>query len=167
MVEVMALDQVHHPQRPEVVEQIVRVVRSLDFLISEVQAKWASALSLTVPQWNMFVIVAEAHEHGGLPVKSVAEAMRVNSSFVVNQSRPLEQLGLIRRKNSSTDKRLVYLSVTPKGLKELGALDESRSAIRAAIKKEMGEAATLHTIELLQQLERCFARCRLRLQIDE
>jgi DNA-binding MarR family transcriptional regulator len=167
MVEVMALDQVHHPQRPEVIEQIVRVVRSLDFLISEVQAKWASALSLTVPQWNMFVIVAESHEHGGLPVKSVAEAMRVNSSFVVNQSRPLEQLGLIRRKNSSTDKRLVYLSVTPKGLKELGALDESRSAIRAAIKKEMGEAATLHTIELLQQLERCFARCRLRLQIDE
>lgn len=163
----MALDQVHHPQRPEVVEQIVRVVRSLDFLISEVQAKWASALSLTVPQWNMFVIVAEAHEQGGLPVKSVAEAMRVNPSFVVNQSRPLEQLGLIRRKNSSTDKRLVYLSVTPKGLKELGALDESRSAIRAAIKKEMGEAATLHTIELLQQLERCFARCRLRLQIDE
>lgn len=163
----MALDQVHHPQRPEVVEQIVRVVRSLDFLISEVQAKWASALSLTVPQWNMFVIVAEAHEHGGLPVKSVAEAMRVNSSFVVNQSRPLEQLGLIRRKNSSTDKRLVYLSVTPKGLKELGALDESRSVIRAALKKEMGEAATLHTIELLQQLERCFARCRLRLQIDE
>lgn len=163
----MALDQVHHPQRPEVVEQIVRVVRSLDFLISEVQAKWASALSLTVPQWNMFVIVAESHEHGGLPVKSVAEAMRVNSSFVVNQSRPLEQLGLIRRKNSSTDKRLVYLSVTPKGLKELGALDESRSNIRAAIKKEMGEAATLHTIELLQQLERCFARCRLRLQIDE
>ncbi|WP_158091694.1 MarR family winged helix-turn-helix transcriptional regulator [Bradyrhizobium canariense] len=163
----MALDQVHHPQRPEVVEQIVRVVRSLDFLISEVQAKWASALNLTVPQWNMFVIVAEAHEHGGLPVKSVAEAMRVNSSFVVNQSRPLEQLGLIRRKNSSTDKRLVYLSVTPKGLKELSALDESRSAIRAAIKKEMGEAAALHTIELLQQLERCFARCRLRLQIDE
>lgn len=163
----MALDQVHHPRRPEVVEQIVRVVRSLDFLISEVQAKWASALSLTVPQWNMFVIVAESHEHDGLPVKSVAEAMRVNSSFVVNQSRPLEQLGLIRRKNSSTDKRLVYLSVTPKGLKELGALDESRSTIRAAIKKEMGEAATLHTIELLQQLERCFARCRLRLQIDE
>lgn len=163
----MALDQVHHPRRPEVVEQIVRVVRSLDFLISEVQAKWASALSLTVPQWNMFVIVAESHEHGGLPVKSVAEAMRVNSSFVVNQSRPLEQLGLIRRKYSSTDKRLVYLSVTPKGLKELGALDESRSTIRAAIKKEMGEAATLHTIELLQQLERCFARCRLRLQIDE
>jgi DNA-binding MarR family transcriptional regulator len=167
MVEVMAHDQARQPQQPEVVGQIVRVVRSLDFLISEVQAKWASALNLTVPQWNMLVIIAEASEQGGLPVKSVAEALRVNASFVVNQSRPLEELGLIRRRASNTDKRVVYLSVTPKALKEMGALEHSRNGITAAIKKEMGEAATFHTIELLKQLERCFARCRVRLQSEE
>ncbi|MBY9039553.1 hypothetical protein K7461_29685, partial [Pseudomonas fluorescens] len=68
---------------------------------------------------------------------------------------------------SSTDKRIVYLCATPKALKELAGLQESRDAVTASIKKEMGEAATLHTIELLQQLERCIARCRVRLQIEE
>lgn len=162
----MARDQSDH-RGPEVVEQIVRVVRSLDFLISDVQAVWASALKLTVPQWNMLVVIAEAHEQGGLPVKSVADALRVNPSFIVHQSRPLEDLGLIRRKGSSTDKRVVYLSITPKGVRELGNLANSRDAVSASINKEMGGAATLHTIELLQQLERCLERCRLRLQIKD
>lgn len=133
----MAHDQ-SDPRGTEVVGQIVRVVRSLDCLISEVQAVWASKLKLTVPQWNILVIIAEAHEQGGLPVKSVAEALRVNPSFIVHQSRPLEDLGFIRRKGSSTDKRVVYLSITPKGLKELNGLTESRDAVGAAIKKEMG-----------------------------
>ncbi|MBP0116391.1 MarR family winged helix-turn-helix transcriptional regulator [Bradyrhizobium vignae] len=163
----MARDLSNHPQRPELVEQIVRALRSLDFLISDVQAVWASALKLTVPQWNILATIAEAHEQGGLPVKSVAEALRVYPSFIVNQSRPLEDRGFIKRNSSSSDKRVVYLSVTPKALKELSRLAESRDAATAAIKKEMGEAAVLHTLELLQQLERCFARCRLRLQVED
>ena len=166
MAEIMAHDQ-SDPRGTEVVGQIVRVVRSLDCSISEVQAVWASKLKLTVPQWNILVIIAEAHEQGGLPVKSVAKALRVNPSFIVHQSRPLEDLGFIRRKGSSTDKRVVYLSITPKGLKELNGLTKSRDAVGAAIKKKMGEAATLHTVELLQQLNRCFERCRLRLQIED
>lgn len=151
----------------ELVEEIVRAVRSVDFLISEVQTGWARELGLTVPQWNMLIIIAEAHERGGLQVKSVAEALRVNASFIVNQSRPLEELGLIRRKRSNTDKRIVYLSATPKAFKELARLQESRDAVTASIKKEMGEAATLHTIELLRQLERSLTRCRARLQIED
>ena len=162
----MASNEARAPP-PQLVEQIVRAVRSVDSLISKVQTAWASALGLTVPQWNILVIVAEAHERGGLQVKSVAEVLRVNGSFIVNQSRPLEDLGLIRRKSSSTDKRVVYLIATPKALKELARLQESRDAVTASIKNEMGEAATLHTIELLQQLERCIARCRLRLQIED
>lgn len=164
----MAPDQSDHARRPEVIGQIVRVIRSLDFSISEVQAVWARKLGLSVPQWNILITIAEAHEQGGLPVKAVAEAVRVNPSFIVHQSRPLEDLGLIRRKKgSSTDKRAVYLTTTPKALKELGGLTKSRDAVGAAIRKEMGEAATLHTVELLQQLDRCLERCRLRLQIED
>ncbi|RXH25309.1 MULTISPECIES: MarR family transcriptional regulator [Bradyrhizobium] len=166
MVDVMASNEAW-ARAPELVEQIVRAVRSVDFLISEVQTGWASAMGLTVSQWNMLVIIAEAHERSGLQVKSVAETLRVNASFIVRQSRPLEDLGLIRRKSSNTDKRVVYLSATPKALKELARLQESRDSVCAAIKKEMGEATTLHTIELLQQLERSLARCRARLQIAD
>ncbi|KQT22788.1 hypothetical protein ASG57_26295 [Bradyrhizobium sp. Leaf396] len=166
MVDLMAPNEAR-ARPPELVEQIVRAVRSVDVLISKVQTAWASKMGLTVPQWNMLVVIAEAHQCGGLQVKSVAEALRVNGSFIVNQSRPLEELGLIRRKSSSTDKRLVYLSATPKALKDLAGIQSSRDAVTASIKKEMGEAATLHTIELLQQLERCIGRCRVRLQIED
>ncbi|MET4275174.1 MULTISPECIES: MarR family transcriptional regulator [unclassified Bradyrhizobium] len=124
-------------------------------------------MELTVPQWNILLTIAEAEQEGGLTVKAVAEALSVNPSFIVHQSKPLEERGFIQRKSSSVDKRYVYLSVTPKALKELGHLAKSRDAVGAAIKKEMGEAATLHTIELLQQLERCFNRCRVRLQIED
>jgi DNA-binding MarR family transcriptional regulator len=124
-------------------------------------------LKLTVPQWNILVTIADADDTVGLPVKSVAEALRVNSSFIVHQSRPLEVLGLVRRAGSSTDKRLVYLSATPKARRELGRLAESRAAVSASIKEEVGEAATLHTVELLKELERSLLRCRLRLEIEE
>ena len=100
-------------------------------------------------------------------MKSIAEALRVNASFIVTQSRPLEELGLIRRKSSITDKRIVYLSATSKALKELARLQNSRDTVTESIKREMGDAATLHTIELLRQLERSLARCRARLQIED
>jgi DNA-binding MarR family transcriptional regulator len=157
----------HPPQRQDVVEQIVRALTSVDCLISDVQAVWASALKLSVPQWKILVTIADADDKVGIPVKSVAEALRVNPSFIVHQSRPLEDLGLIQRTGSSTDKRVVYLSATAKARRELGRLAESRAGISASIKDEVGEAATLHTIELLKELERCLLRCRLRLQIDQ
>ncbi|WP_454650656.1 MarR family winged helix-turn-helix transcriptional regulator [Bradyrhizobium liaoningense] len=163
----MAREPSGHAHSHDVVGPLVKVVRSIDVLISEVQAVWASAMGLSVPQWNILVTIAEAQQQDGLSVKAVADALRVNPSFIVHQSRPLEDRGFIRRKTSSADKRYVYLTITPKALKELSHLAKSRGVVSAAIKKEMGEAATLHTIELLQQLERCLARCRLVVQINE
>ena len=154
-------------RRQDVVDEIMRAIRSVDCLVSDVQAVWAAALKLTVPQWNILVTIADADDTVGLPVKSVAEALRVNSSFIVHQSRQLEVLGLVQRAGSSTDKRLVYLSTTPKARRELGRLAESRAAVSASIKEEVGEAATLHTVELLKELERSLLRCRLRLEIEE
>ncbi|PSO30275.1 hypothetical protein C7G41_19775 [Bradyrhizobium sp. MOS002] len=166
MAKFMARASTDHPRRPDVVEQMVRVLRSLNCLISDVQAIWASALKLSVPQWNILVTIADADDKG-IPVKAVAEALRVNSSFIVHQTRPLEDLGFIERTGSSTDKRVVYLSATPKARRELAKLAESRAAVSASIKEELGEAAALHTIELLKDLDRCFLRCRLRLQIED
>ncbi|MCK1437549.1 MarR family transcriptional regulator [Bradyrhizobium sp. 15] len=149
------------------VQQLVQVLRSVDCLISDVQGVWASALNLSVPQWNILVTIADAEDKRGMPVKSVAEALRVNSSFIVHQSRPLEALGLVQRTSSSTDKRIVYLSITPKARRELGELAQSRSAVSASIKQEVGEAAMAHTVELLKDVERCLLRCRLRLEIED
>ncbi|MGY4290376.1 hypothetical protein ACVWXO_009642 [Bradyrhizobium sp. LM2.7] len=78
MAKLMTRGSTDHPQRQDIVRQIVRVLRSLDFLISDVQAVWASALKLSVPQWNILVTIADADDKGGISVKSVAEALRVN-----------------------------------------------------------------------------------------
>ena len=161
----MAGESSDHAQRHDLVGSLVKLVRSLHFLISEIQAVWASRMELSVPQWNILVTIAEAPD--GLSVKAVADALGVNPSFVVHQSRPLEDRGLIQRKTSSADRRYVYLRITPNALKELSHLAKSRGAVTEAIAKEMGEAATLHTIQLLQQLERCLARCRILLEIND
>jgi DNA-binding MarR family transcriptional regulator len=154
-------------RRPAVVEQLTRVLRSLEVLLGDVQATWAKALELTVPQWNILVTVADADNKVGMSVKSVAEALKVNPSFVVHQSRPLEARGFIQRIGSSTDKRIVYLTITPKALRQLGHLAESRSAVDASIKRELGETGTQRTILSLNDLEQCLLRCRLRVQLDE
>jgi DNA-binding MarR family transcriptional regulator len=163
----MARSSADETRRPAVVDQLTRVLRSVHALIGDVQATWANALGLTVPQWNILVTIADAEDPVGISVKTVASALNVNPSFVVHQSRPLEDLAFIRRTGSDTDKRVVYLSITPKARKALSHVAKSRDAVSASIKEGMGEAATLHTIELLQSLERCLARCRLRLQLDE
>jgi hypothetical protein len=88
MAKLMARGSTDHSGRQQdVVEQIVRVLRALDCSISDVQAIWASELKLSVPQWNILVTIAGADDDVGISVKSVAEALRVNPSFIVHQSR--------------------------------------------------------------------------------
>lgn len=153
--------------RPAASEQISRLVRSISASIGEVRATWAGKLQLSVPQLNMLVIISDADDKAGMAVKSVAELLGVERTFVTAQSKSLAARGLLQKRSSRTDKRIVYLSLTPKARKQLDGLAETRNAFNVSIKQAFGEVGTLRTIELLKDLDTCILRCRLRLQLDD
>ncbi|MCK1421859.1 MarR family transcriptional regulator [Bradyrhizobium sp. 180] len=153
--------------RPAASEQISRLVRSISASLGEVQATWAGKLQLSVPQLNMLLIISDADDKAGMSVKTVAELLGVESTFVTAQSKTLVARGLLEKRSSRTDKRMIYLSLTPKARKQLDDLTETRNAFDASIKRAFGEIGTLRTIELLKDLDNCILRCRLRLQLEE
>lgn len=153
--------------RPAASEQISRLVRSISASLGDIQATWAGKLQLSVPQLNMLVIISDVDKKPGMSVKTVAELLAVEGTFVTAQSKTLVARGLLQKRSSRTDKRMVYLSLTPKARKQLDDLKETRNAFDASIKQAFGEIGTLRTIELLKDLDNCILRCRLRLQLEE
>lgn len=153
--------------RPAASEQISRLVRSISASIGQVQATWAGKLQLSAPQLNILIIISEADDEEGMSVKSVAELLQVKGTFVTAQSKALAARGLLQKRSSRTDKRMVYLLLTPKARKQLDSLTETRNAFDASIKQAFGDIGTLRTIELLKDLNNCILRGRLRLQLEE
>ncbi|MCK1546954.1 MarR family transcriptional regulator [Bradyrhizobium sp. 160] len=115
----------------------------------------------------MLLIISDADDKAGMSVKSVAELLGIESTYVTAQSKTLVGRGLLQKRNSHTDKRMIYLSLTPKARKQLEQLAQTRNTLDTSIKREFGEVGTLRTIELLQDLQNCLLRCRLRLRLEE
>ena len=163
----MARSSIGDAQRPAALEKMSRLVRLLSFAITDVQTVWADKLRLSVPQWNILAVISEFDDDVGISVKSVAELLRTEATFITVQSKTLAARGLLQRRSRNADKRLVHLSLTPKAREQLDLLAEKRSAVDALIKQEYGEVGTLRVIELLEDVEDCLRRCRKRLQLDE
>lgn len=152
---------------PAAFVQLSRLVRSLSASLADVQALWAGKLQLSVPQWSILVVLSDVDNGLGMPVKSIAELLRVERPFVTAQCKTLSDEGLLQKRKSRTDKRVVYVSLSPKGRKHLDQLAETRAAVDDAIKRAFGEVGTSRAIELLQDLDNCLLRCHLRLQLEE
>lgn len=80
---------------------------------------------VTVVQHRVLVLAAA---HDGLPVGAVATALAVNASNATRICDRLERLGLLERRRSKTDRRVVEVTVTGAGRELLDAVARRRLA---------------------------------------
>jgi DNA-binding MarR family transcriptional regulator len=75
-------------------------------------------------------------ESDGVPVNAVSKKLYVDSSFITTQSKLLEKKGLIRRKASVDDARVVRMSLTDRTYKHLANLASQQQALNEFIYAE-------------------------------
>jgi DNA-binding MarR family transcriptional regulator len=72
----------------------------------------AAKVPLTSAQLNALRIV---ERHGPVPVMELARRLGVDQSTASRQLRPLEEQKLVTRASDDSDRRVAWLSLTPKG----------------------------------------------------
>ncbi|EIT84786.1 MarR family transcriptional regulator [Fictibacillus macauensis ZFHKF-1] len=82
--------------------------------IRKIRACFLPMLKEYIPL-NEYAALNELHCHGDLMISEIADHLQVTNSHISVTSDKLINRGLVIRKNSAEDRRIVYLSITPKG----------------------------------------------------
>ena len=142
----------------EVIRRFTWEISSINTYLEELRQFWARALGISGPQWMILMAISDLDKDDGVPVNVVSKLLQVDPSFVTTQSKLLETKGLLRRKPSPTDARVVRMSLTDKTQKHLASLAEQHKAIREYVFEEFDEhelaAFTAKLVNLKNRLEK-------------
>lgn len=107
------------------------VQRLLTFLSihAAIRDGYASLLNVTGQQYTILLCIRHLCDRGSVNVRTVADHLRLSSSYVTVETKTLEQGGLVYKERGTDDRRTVSLSLTPKGI----ALLDSIAALRRQV----------------------------------
>jgi DNA-binding MarR family transcriptional regulator len=142
----------------DTVRRFTWAIASISVHLEELNGFWGRALDISGPQWMILITLAELDRDKGIPVNAVAKKLQVDSSFVTTQSKILEKKGLLRRRTSEQDARVVQMSLTDKTYKQMAQLASQQQALNEFVFAELGGNAfrdiTQKLAELSERLEK-------------
>lgn len=103
-------------------EAAVALLRTVDVLRGDLERILAPQ-GITPQQYNVLRILRGSHPEP-LPTLEIAERMIERAPGITRLLDRLESAGLVSRKRSGEDRRIVHCSITREGLATLTALDE-------------------------------------------
>ncbi|WP_233021951.1 MarR family winged helix-turn-helix transcriptional regulator [Rhodopseudomonas boonkerdii] len=118
-------------------------------------------IGVTGSQWLLIMAVDGLGEGEGVSVRDVAALLNVDGSFVSAQSKILEEQGILRRSQSTEDKRLVLLAVTELAKQRLRVLDSAKSAIETHVCGELEDQSLQELSDSLITMRRRLGRAML------
>ncbi|RYP82985.1 MarR family transcriptional regulator [Nocardioides guangzhouensis] len=105
----------------ELVEAFLEASRAL--VAVAVRSIATAPVEVTLPQWRVLVLLSSL---GQQTVGELAVELGVNSSNATRVCDRLEQLGLVRRRRSSADRRIVRVALTAEGTRVVEAVVSRR-----------------------------------------
>jgi DNA-binding MarR family transcriptional regulator len=110
--------------------------------------------------------ISDLDNDDGVPVNVASKMLHVDPSFVTTQSKLLEKKGLLRRRPSLTDARVVRLSLTDKTYKHLANLAAQHDAIDEFVFAEFSENELTEFTNKLAALKNRLEKARLKVALD-
>jgi DNA-binding MarR family transcriptional regulator len=110
---------------------------------------------LTPSQYNVLRILRG--EGGPLPCLEIADRLIAVVPGITGLIDRLEGLGLVTRERSTEDRRVVYVTITPKALDLLARLDEPVKALHRRLLGHLTAAELADLIRLLEKARRPLA----------
>ena len=130
--------------------QIIWDLISINSNFEDMRRHWAKKFGVSGPQWSIMLAINDMDKGGGVPVGEVSAKIHAVSTFVTTQTKLLEQQGLLKRVSSTTDARVVLLSLSDRARKEIAKYFGQWGDLHGFIFSDF-DAAALRDIK--QQLE--------------
>ncbi len=102
-------------------------------LHGDIRKSWADQLAVSEAQWLILMAIDDLGKGSGVSGVDVATKLRTHATFIAMQTKNLEKAGLLSRKSSPVDGRLVLMSLTAKARAEIQKLSDKREALNGAI----------------------------------
>jgi MarR family transcriptional regulator, organic hydroperoxide resistance regulator len=105
----------------------------INSLHGDIRKSWADQLGVSEAQWLILMAIDDLGKGSGVSGVDVATKLRTHATFIAMQTKNLEKAGLLSRKPSAVDGRLVLMSLTAKARTEIQKLADKREALNSAI----------------------------------
>lgn len=150
----------------DIIKRFTWEISSINMYLEELRQFWARTLGISGPQWMILMAISDLDKDDGVPVNVVSKLLHVDPSFVTTQSKLLEKKGLLRRKPSPTDARVVRMSLTDKTQKHVASLAEQHKAIREFVFEDFDENELMEFTAKLATLKNRLEKACLRVSLD-
>jgi MarR family transcriptional regulator, organic hydroperoxide resistance regulator len=90
---------------------------------------YAELLGLTGPAYSILLVVRTLGDNGPVNIRTIADQLRLSGSFITAETNLLEAKNLVRKRKGFDDKRLVSVTLTPKGTALLDSIAELRQRV--------------------------------------
>ncbi len=154
------------PKNQDVVRRFTWVVASIKVHLDELRDFWAKALSISGSQWMILMALVDLDKEDGVPVNVVSNKLHVDPSFITTQSKLLEKKGLLRRKPSAEDARIVKMSLTDRSYKHLAGLASQQETLNDFIYAELNEKQLNELTDTLNRLNKRLEKATLKVVVD-
>nr|WP_249158191.1 MarR family winged helix-turn-helix transcriptional regulator [Bradyrhizobium jicamae] len=150
----------------DIIKRFTLEISAINRHLEEVRQLWGKALGITGPQWMILIAVSDLDKGDGVPVNVVSKLLHVDASFVTTQSKLLAQKDLLRRTPSSTDARVVQMSLTEKTRKHLLSLADQHKAFRQFVFDEFKEKELTEFTSKLATLNNRLEKACVKVALD-
>ena len=158
--------QDHRTGNYDLIKRFSWEISSINVYLDEIRQFWAKSIGVSGPQWMILMAILDLDQDDGVPVNVVSKLLHVDPSFVTTQSKLLEKKGLLRRKPSPTDARVVQMSLTDKTRKHLASLSQRLDATSEFVFEVFGKNELVEFTEKLVALKNRLEKARMRMAID-
>ncbi|TFV48217.1 MarR family winged helix-turn-helix transcriptional regulator [Bradyrhizobium niftali] len=141
-------------------------IDSINVHLCELRRHTARELGITGPQWMILMALEDLDNGDGVPVHVVSNRLGVNGSFVTTQSKLLEKRGFIRRKRSTSDARVVQMSLSTKTTKQLATLSTQQDTIEQFVVGDFDDRELSEFASKLSMLKDRLKNACLKVSLD-
>jgi DNA-binding MarR family transcriptional regulator len=150
----------------DLVNQFIWTAASINVHIEQIFEAYGKLLNLSRPQSMILSILNDKGAGRRMAVKDVSAIMHVDGSFVTMQSKKLEQLGLVQRAVAEHDARVVHLSLSAEGERQVASLHAHRELVRTVAFDEFGELDFQNLHAQLSSLEKRLEKASVLVELN-
>jgi len=110
--------------------------------------RYAAETGLTIPEWR---VLAHLYRSGEVSIRDINTCINLDKSIVSRAATRLESAGLLHKSDNNADRRLIVLTLTPKGEELMYRLGKIADEFQAEMLKELGSDAK-HFLDGLARL---------------
>lgn len=120
-------------QRDNAINDFIWNIVELNSCLEAIHKTWAELLGISEAQWLILMAVEKLDKGAGVSGVDISAKLRVHPAFVTNQTKSLEQSGLLARIQSQTDARFIQMFLTPAARTEIAKLSEKKEKLNTSI----------------------------------